>query len=200
MSKKIKIPLTKRCVELFKAFETNEEVILHSLQVNKVALYVAEKLQKDKKKLNLDLIDKASLLHDMAKNKSKSIKGHHSEIAYHNLIVEYPEVAKIVRSHRTIAILGNKSKPKTWEEKIVYYANQIVNGDQIVLLEQKLRHNIEKHRKSKNKRLKAYEKTYQIEKKILKTLDITPGDLVSLNEKPFIYSVKTFLPNKICIE
>ncbi len=107
----------------------------HSIQVSRVACYLGGKLVSKGQNVNLDLLECAGLLHDVAKQTSLDTGENHIEHGYDILMREgYPEIANIVAKHGVSSILDEYLKPKTWEEKLVYYADKRVNHDHIVSL------------------------------------------------------------------
>lgn len=69
----------------------------------------------------------------------------HEDAACRLLVDEYPELAQVIRKHRYAGILSEQDKPRTWEEKIVYYADKRVMHDKIVPLKERLE---EAHKRS----------------------------------------------------
>ena len=75
------------------------------------------------------MVDLASLLHDIGKIKAKEKDEDHALTGANILINEnLAELADIVRKHRLDSVLGNDS-PLTIEEKIVYYADKVVDQE-----------------------------------------------------------------------
>ena len=62
----------------------------------------------------------------------------HEYAAYTILREKYPELALAVKRHRYMAMLDEKERPETWEEKLVYYADKRVMHDRIVSLKDRL--------------------------------------------------------------
>ncbi|MDB4303466.1 HD domain-containing protein [Desulfosarcina sp.] len=62
------LPKTEDCVHLINvAFRVPANIVNHSIQVNRLAVFIANKLNEKGEKVNIDLVDKASILHDMLK-------------------------------------------------------------------------------------------------------------------------------------
>lgn len=150
------LPTREQCFQFFRDFHTPWHIIEHSLLVNKVAIWLGEKLMDAGKQINLDLIDRASLLADLLrlvdvkkidqklfsrkvaqeekniwqKQREEYAQLHHSQANYLVLKKEYPELAKILRKDYYAAIL--QEGLFTWEEKVIYYADKRVRHRQIV--------------------------------------------------------------------
>ncbi|MBI2208592.1 hypothetical protein HYU50_03780 [Candidatus Woesearchaeota archaeon] len=49
----------------------------------------------------------------------------------------YPEVAKVISKHTLYKVEIEENQPKTFEEKIVFYADKRVKNDKVVSLEER---------------------------------------------------------------
>jgi len=61
------LPNKEECEELFAKYNTPQNVIKHSKQVNKIAVWLAKKLKENNIDINIELVDYASLLHDLVR-------------------------------------------------------------------------------------------------------------------------------------
>lgn len=88
--------LTKSiCLDFLKEFETPDHVIAHCLAVAEVATKIADALNNVGFSFNLQLIESAGLLHDMARTNDK-----HWEVAADFLLKNgYEQEAEIIRVH-----------------------------------------------------------------------------------------------------
>lgn len=158
--KKEMLPSRKNCIELIRK-NNSENIVKHSLKVNSVAMYLAKKLAKKGASIDLDLVDRASLLHDIDKIESLE-KGNHGIIGERILKEKgFHRIAEIVRKHVLDQILYGLN---TWEEKIVFYADKRVVDDKIVSLEERLKY-IKNRYAHINEKLR--DKYSEIENKIL---------------------------------
>lgn len=65
---KIKLPTAQECVHLINVtYKVPINIVNHSIKVNAVAVFLAEELKKKGLDINVALVDKASILHDMLK-------------------------------------------------------------------------------------------------------------------------------------
>ena len=62
-----KIPTTEECFALWDEFEMPGNIRQHSLNVNKVAMIIANKLKEAGEDIDLELVNAGSLLHDLDK-------------------------------------------------------------------------------------------------------------------------------------
>lgn len=167
---KIKLPSRKECFNLMKKYNVPENILKHSLTVNRLANQLANSLIAKGELINKTLVDRASLLHDIGKFKASNEGSFHEEEGYKILKKEgFNEIADIVRKHSLFSVLDNKEAPVTWEEKIVFYADKRVNEDKIVTLKERISYLKERYGKNKSilKKIEAAEPLiYQIEKEI----------------------------------
>ncbi len=130
-----KYPPREVCIRILKDKGVPESVIKHSLKVEDLALSIGRRLSKFD--LDLDLIKAGALLHDMGRSKSHAID-HFILGAKMVREMELPEeLALIVERHiggglsmEEASELGLPARdyfPETLEEKIVSYADNIVN-------------------------------------------------------------------------
>lgn len=136
----------------------------HSLAVAKLGVFLAKKLREKGIAVNPELVDRACLLHDVLrvldfnesdyncfeqsvpdehKTRWQQLRAEyesacHEEAAYELLKDRYPVLATTIKRHKYTALLDEKEKPNTWEEKLVYYADKRVMRDKIVPLKPRL--------------------------------------------------------------
>ncbi|MBI2135400.1 HD domain-containing protein [Candidatus Woesearchaeota archaeon] len=124
------IPSRQQCLQILNNNKTPSNVIGHSKAVCKVAEDVVEKLAEKGIKANKELVIAAALLHDVERLKPNHV------IAGAKLVTDlgYPEVAEVMSKH-TFNILENR--PKTIEEKIVFYADKRAKHDKIVSVDER---------------------------------------------------------------
>ncbi|MFO7872803.1 MAG: NAD(P)H-hydrate epimerase [Candidatus Undinarchaeales archaeon] len=134
---------------LWNKVNLNEKVRKHMTAVHGKAMEIAEKLKRDRIEVNIDLVEKGSLLHDIGRSKEHTIN--HGLIGYKLLKEEgfSEEVSRIARNHVGAGIykkeavkLGLPAEdfiPETLEEKIVSYADNLAAGDKIRTFEETLK-------------------------------------------------------------
>ncbi|MBN2423100.1 HDIG domain-containing protein [Candidatus Woesearchaeota archaeon] len=177
------LPTREECFELLKKEQTPENIMNHSLMINKIAVFLAKKLNEKGINVNIELVDAASLLHDVKKweeikNNSKT---HHGIEAYNLFKHKYPELANVIKKHMLYEIID--SGLDSWEEKLVHYADRRVNHDKLVSLKQRFDYLNKRYPpKDPSKRQKVYELNIKLEKEIFFELDIEPEDLKDLIE------------------
>ena len=133
----IQIPSEEECYAILKRSNTPERVINHCKQVADLSCAICSSLIKSGCPMNLELIRAAALLHDLAKGKPN-----HAQVGA-SLLVNYPEIAKIVVEHTDICL--NIDHPLA-EKEIVYLADKLVIGDRITSLQDRFSGPLEQHK------------------------------------------------------
>jgi putative nucleotidyltransferase with HDIG domain len=150
---------------MMKDYHVPAHILKHSLAVAKLGVFLAERLKEKGTAVDVDLVERACLLHDIVRvcdfreidygnfeqtvseqdeAKWQHIKATyegigHEDAAYEILKEKYPALASTIKKHKYMAMLDEKTRPKTWEEKLVYYADMRVMHDKIVPLETRLK-------------------------------------------------------------
>ncbi len=132
-----RVPAISACYALFAEHGTPVDVVRHCLRVNQVAVFLAEALQLKGRRIDLELVDRASLLHSLNKHR-ESPTVHHAEQTARELEGEYPVLADVIRKSPALCLIDAAHPLKTLEEKVVSYADRRVLADEIVPIETKL--------------------------------------------------------------
>ena len=173
------IPSREECLSLMSRYGMLENIVSHSLEVAKVALFVAVELKKKGQKIDLGLVEAASLLHDLTKTECLKTRDDHARTGGQVLKeMGYERVGDVVAQH---IWLGKEGDPScVSEEEIVNYADKRVMHDRIVSLEE--RFNDLKARYGLNPKAMDYlerlqTEIYGIENKIFFILQFDPNNL-----------------------
>ena len=118
-----------------------KHIIAHSKSVCKVALDIANKLEKKGIKVDKDLVVAGALLHDVKRLDKDHVKSGFKLLESLGL----KEVARVVKTHGLKHFEEEDFTPKTTEEKIVFYADKRVINDKIVSLEERFKYLKEKY-------------------------------------------------------
>ncbi len=127
------------------------ELWQHVQLVAALSYQLAEWMKKKGENINPILAHRGGLLHDLGKLTAKRIqtKANHAEVAASLLRERWQaELAEISRRHIIYAILNDENAPRTWEEKVVYFADKLAEGGRLVGVEERLqglqnRHHLE---------------------------------------------------------
>jgi len=176
------IPTREECLKLMGQHGMLENIIDHSLEVAKVALFLSTELNKKGQCINLDLVEAASLLHDLAKTECLKTKEDHAQTGSELLRgMGYERVGEVVAQHIWVRQEGD---PTTLSEvEIVNYADKRVMHDRVVSLEERFKDLKERYGRSQSgidylERLEG--EIYGIENKIFLILQIDPNTLLHL--------------------
>jgi uncharacterized protein len=175
-SKKDRLPSREECMQMFDEFDVPENVRLHSFMVNKVSVFLAQKLKEAGEDIDIDLVDRASLLHDL--DKIPTLHNHdHGKMTLDILEKKgHKKVGEIIKKHIFSDILDGGLK--TWEEKIVSYADKICQEDQIVLLDERFAYGRKRYAHHQSPRTKEAEDLFRaLEKDIHTRIKMTPEQL-----------------------
>jgi len=176
------IPTREECLRLIAEHRMLDNIIDHSTEVARVALFLSTELNKRGQRIDLGLVEAASLLHDLTKTECFKTKEDHAQTGSQLLKrLGYERVGEVVAEH--IQLSKAKDPCLVSEGEVVNYADKRVQHDRIVSLEE--RFNDLQARYAKDQRafelLEELKKaTFEIENKIFSILMIDPNNLRSL--------------------
>jgi len=176
------IPKRDECFALLRKYKVPEHIIQHSRIVHAVALYLCQALLGQREKLDQDLIEASSLLHDIAKLKSLNTGESHPRAGALLLSsLGYPEVAEIVRQH--VVLDDGIPSGQITEVALVHYADKRVKHTEIVSLAERFQDLKERYGKSPAALAwleDLEEKSFVLEEQIFQRLPIKPESLASV--------------------
>jgi len=201
-SKSYTLPSREECLELLRECHVPVHIVKHSKAVTKLGVFMARRLAENGIPINVDLVERACLLHDIFrvcefpledfsrfeqhvteddKAKWRGLKerhggARHEDAACAYLKDAYPILAQTIRKHRYTAIVDQEDRPRTWEEKLVYYADKRAMHDVIVPLQERLD---EAHRRNVARR---------------KAAGIDPAEIARVDAAIFELQVELFGP------
>jgi putative nucleotidyltransferase with HDIG domain len=162
--------------------EMLDHIVVHSMQVCRVATLLTENLIDQGIDLNFDLIQAAGLLHDITKTHSFQTKENHALTGGQFLAARgFSEVGSLVGQHVRLDEYPNPAIVS--EAAIINYADKRVLHDKVVSLEKRLDYILGKYAKVPEHRKRIYwlwEKTKEIEDVIFSALSYSPGYLIGL--------------------
>ena len=163
------IPSEKECLEILKRFKVPENIIEHSIKVKELSVKIAKKLIEKGEKINLKLLVAGALLHDVSKFDCLESDVRHGDHGCERIleIGMIKQISDIVRKHALNSILST-DHPRTWEEKIVYYADKRVNHNRIVTLKQRFDYLRKRYPMAVDTINRSYPKVVELEKELLK--------------------------------
>ncbi|MFH1391640.1 MAG: HDIG domain-containing metalloprotein [Candidatus Diapherotrites archaeon] len=130
----MKLPSMEECESLIQEYKVPDHIKAHTVVVRKIANFLAKKIFENGKEINLDLVDKGALLHDVMKMYCIENNCRHTEKVAEVLIQKgYPEFGKVLERHGLDEV--NKFDENTLiETKIIWYSDKRVNHDKLVSL------------------------------------------------------------------
>lgn len=176
------IPNREECLRLMGEYGMLENIIAHSLEVAKVALFIATELNKRGERISIDLVEAASLLHDLMKTECLTTKEDHATTGSQLLKgMGYERVGEVVGQH--IWLKRKNDSSSISEEEIVNYADKRVMHNQVVSLEERfhdLKERYGRDRKAIDYLNRMKREIYAIEQKIFLILKTDPKILLHL--------------------
>jgi len=196
-------PTIQECKALQDKYRMPENIRRHTEQVTRVAVFLAEKLENAGTDIGVGLVRAGAMLHDIARPinfkvfyeqptnediaawdrlKAKYPGMKHTEAGYLMFKDIYPEMAEMIRRHNYGCVITGLA-PRTWEEKVLNYADKRVAHDRIVSLDerfeegQKRWHNEHKGMRDFKKESRIASAHKKIEEEIFSRLDFGPDEL-----------------------
>jgi uncharacterized protein len=179
------IPNREECFRLLRRLGVPAHIMEHSRKVHRVALFLSQALNQRGEKLDLPLVEAASLLHDIAKmDGDQASQGHAEKGAALIQQLGYPQVAEIVRQHVVLdpAMGGREIN----EAAVVHYADKRVKHTQIVSLRERFRDLKERYGQSPEAVAwleNAEKQSLALEKILFEKLPFSPDRINSLEEE-----------------
>ena len=178
----IQIPSREQCYQMIAQMKMMDHIVVHSLQVCRVATFITQQLIQQKYRLDFELIQAAALLHDITKTRSFKSREDHAQTGGVFLADRgYPEIGNLIRQH--VRLDNYSATGQLTDAEVLNYADKRVLHDEIVGLDRRLDYILERYAETAEHQEKIYQlwqKTRDIETKIFKNLAFTPGDLTRL--------------------
>jgi len=161
------------------AMEMLDNIVVHSLQVCRVALFLSDSLEAD---LNRDLVQAAALLHDITKTRGILTQENHAETGKEFIIdLGYSEVGDIVGQHVLLDEYSASDAPT--EAEVVNYADKRVVHDRVTTLAQRIEYIMGRYGTKPERREYIYllgEKTKDLEDHLFGFCPFSPGEMEPL--------------------
>ncbi len=167
------------CLQLMCNMSMPEHIVVHSIQVCRVVVCLADHLNSKGNHMDGQLLQAAALLHDITKSRSFETAENHAFTGGQQLTdLGYPEIGDLVRQH---VWLDDYSDPKDISEAvIVNYSDKRVLHDRIVSLDERMRYIQERYGtepQHKQRIQLLWEKTATLETHMFKLLPFAPAEL-----------------------
>ena len=178
----IQIPTREQCYQMIAQMKMMDHIVVHSLQVCRVATFLTQQLIQRNYRLNFELIQAAALLHDITKTRSFKTRENHAQTGGEYLAdCGYPEIGNLIRQH--VRLDNYSATAQLTDAEVLNYADKRVLHDEIVGLDRRLDYILDRYAETAEHQERIYQlwqKTRDMETKIFKNLAFTPGDLTRL--------------------
>ena len=168
-----RLPSREMAIRLLEKSGCSPNVIQHCKTVAKLAVKIARILQKKGYKVDIELVEIGALLHDIGRSKTHSVN-HAIVGAKIAKSARLPDViTRIIERHVGGGIPQDEAEklgwpnrsyvPETLEERIVAYADKLIEGNQRIPIDQTIAHFSRKLGKNHPSiaRLRALDKEFQ---------------------------------------
>jgi len=197
----MQIPTIEQCYQMMCEMKMMDHIVIHSLQVCRVATFLTDHLKEQQNHLNFNLIRAAALLHDITKTRSFNTDENHALTGGQFLNDRnYPEVGDLVRQH--VVMDAYRTGKILREVEIINYADKRVLHDKIVPLDKRLEYILERYAQNPADRERIdllWQKTKRLEDRIFGKLSFAPDDLIQLI-KPRGYPTELKEYQKLCAQ
>ncbi|MBI2657581.1 HDIG domain-containing protein [Candidatus Woesearchaeota archaeon] len=157
------LPTREQCLQILKDSNVPGNIVAHLKKVCEFSLKICDLLEKKGIKVNKKLVAAGALLHDIKKADSEDhiVQGHELVKS-----LGFPEVALIIKKHGLSYLDNPEFVPKTWEEKIVFYADKRIKNDKIVSVDERFEYIKQRYKRGDVE--KEINFTKKIEKELLR--------------------------------
>ena len=172
------LPDIAACLAIMAEQSVPPRTVRHSQAVAAVAFHLASWLRELGEAVDPLLAHRGGLLHDLDKVSSRRLNKPHGQLGARILCeMGHPNLADIVERHVMFTILDPASQPATWEQKLVYYADKIVEDDRVVGLARRLDGLGQRYPEYTEQFNRCRPLVLELEEEICTRLDVSPTTL-----------------------
>lgn len=177
------IPSVEECFRLIEKYGMLDNIMAHSVVVEKIAGIIARGLRNAGVDISLKKVTAGALMHDIGKTICLKTGGDHAAVGKEICIQNnLDDITEIVAEH--VRLISHKPDGAISEKEIVYYADKRVNHDVVVSLEERLKYLFKRYGKHKEYIRKLIKENFdlceEVEKKIFAKLDFGPEELAGM--------------------
>ncbi|NMC53246.1 MAG: HAD hydrolase-like protein [Chloroflexi bacterium] len=136
------LPSVPTCLGWLQEEGSSSLLLIHVQLVAAIAYQLAIWLRANGQAVDPILAHRGGLLHDLAKLlslRTGASSDDHGRLAARLLTQrEQPELAEIAYRHLLFCLIDEDRRPQTWEQKIVYFADKLVEKSQLASLDERL--------------------------------------------------------------
>lgn len=133
------LPEVTTCLVWLQQNGASAHLLNHVQQVAAIAYALAVWLRAAGEETNPILAHRGGLLHDLAKAAKYEEGMDHGQAA--GVLLRQrgePALAEIADHHMLFTLMDEARKPRTWEQKLVYYADKLVEKNELVTVDERL--------------------------------------------------------------
>ena len=175
----MQIPSRQQCLSLIRQMNMLDHIVVHSFQVCRVAIFLADHMGPGPGSLSRNLVQAAALLHDITKTRSFTTRENHALTGAQFLNqMGYPEVGHIIEQHVRLDSYTDFDFPT--EAELVNYADKRVLHDRIVTLKERMEYILEKYATGPEYRERLrwlWKKTEELESRLFSYVPFKPEEL-----------------------
>ena len=134
-----RLPGYATCLSWLQKQEVPYNLLEHVQGVAAAAYQMAVWLRAAWQEVDPLLAHRGGLLHDLAKLKAANRRISHGELA--GLMLKdrgYPQLAEIAQRHMLFSLIEPDTQPLTWEQKLVYFADKLIERGRLASLEERI--------------------------------------------------------------
>jgi putative nucleotidyltransferase with HDIG domain len=174
-----RLPAVDVCLGLLTEKGNPKNILAHCTMVGTVAYLLAAWLRKAGVPVDPLLAHRGGLLHDLDKVAARQQGRVHGELAREWLMgYGWPELAEIACRHPVFVIQDPTQKPRTWEERLVFYADKIVERNQIVPVSTRIDRLCERYPEKEAEIRECEQPVLILEERLCKPLACSPEELI----------------------
>jgi putative hydrolase of the HAD superfamily len=133
------LPDIPTCQALLADQAGGPNLLAHVTAVAAAAYRMAVQLRERGESVDPLLAHRGGLLHDLDKITARKQGRVHGELSTEILAgLGFPDLGEIARRHVLSSALRHESAPATWEQKVVFYADKLAEGDSLVSVPERL--------------------------------------------------------------
>ena len=173
------IPSKKQCYQLIQEMKMLDHIVAHSFRVSQVATFLVDNMNARQLGLSRNLVEAASLLHDITKTRSFKTKENHARTGCEFLAgIGYPEVGNIVGQH--VRLDDHCAAGVPVEAEVVNYADKRVLHDKVVPLKERMLYVLNNYGRLpefRHRIHRLWEETERLEERLFGYLPFLPEEL-----------------------
>ena len=179
----LSLPDFQTCLGWLQEQGTSSLLLLHVQMVAACAYRLAERLRAAGEDVDPVLAHRGGLLHDLAKLSAKYTQPSHNHGTYAAKLLRQknqPALAEIAERHLLFSMLGDGPAPRTWEEKLVFFADKLVEGAHIVSIQNRLEALHQRYPADAATMQSCLPLLLQMQAELCERLHLTPTEMLAL--------------------